>query len=97
MVAAEEAALALVGAEGEGVDMVIEDNMGREGSGAEIQEHGGGGSGPPGTGSGSAPPDDGRNASGGLRLPLGGSEPLKQPSGNTCPTSKSVQNTYYFI
>ena len=70
----------LVGVDEEGVDLDIEGNLGREGSGVGIQEHGVGGSGPLDRGSGSTPPDDGRNVSGSLRLPLGETDNLNQPS-----------------
>ena len=62
--------------------MDFEDITGREWNRAEMQECGVGMSGPLDRGSGSAPPNDGCNVSGGLRLPLGGSEPLNQPTGN---------------
>jgi len=54
---------------------VLEDIMGREGNRIEVQEYGTGRSGPLSGGSSSAPRNDGCDASGGLRLPLGRSEP----------------------
>ena len=67
----------------ESVDMVLEDIAGREGNRIEVQEYGLGRSGPLDRGSGSAPPIDGCNASGGLPLPLGRTEPLNRPSRDT--------------
>ena len=73
----------LGGVDEEEMFMGLDADMGRSGRGVEIPEDRAGGSGPLGGVSTNAPPHGGCNVSGGLRLPLGGSEPLNQPSGNT--------------
>ena len=60
----------------------LDADLGRAGSRAEIPEYGMDGFGPVDGFSNNTPPHGGSNVSGGLRLPLGESEPLNQPSGN---------------
>ena len=67
----------------ERVDRDLEDDLGREGNGAEVQEFGMGRTGPRDRSSDNTTPTDERNAPGGLRLPLGRGEPLNQPSRDT--------------
>ena len=66
----------------------LDADMGRTGSRVEIPEYGMGGFGPLDGFSNNTPPHGGSNVSGGLRLPLGESEPLNQPSGNTSSLSQ---------
>ena len=67
----------------EGVGGGDEDRVGREERRLEVQELGVGGGGPLDRSADCTVAPDGSNMSGGLRLPLGKSEPLNQPSGNT--------------
>ena len=69
----------------EGVGGGDEDRMGGEGCRPEVQEYGVGRVGPLDRSADFTVPADGSNMSGGLRLPLGKTEPLNQPSGNTPP------------